>query len=226
MSTDQPLGPGYPAISDGYNQMWDLGAGAANNRTTLSANTGQWPNIIKCNVIGTNIVPSGDPVPIRFYYQYGGFLSNAVYQIYFDADSNPNDTNEILSLTGSLTNTGVSSVLIANAALDTSAVAPGVYKVLTKINAGGLTRMLYAPELVEILPAQTAPTLDIASLNPMEVLVGVNAISGQRVAIQISSDLQNWFPLTTNLMTSSRWVYTNTPPANAVFLFYRAALTP
>src|SRR6266481_1966875 len=40
LSTDQPLGPGYSAISDGYNQWWDFGAGTANNRTGLSSNSG------------------------------------------------------------------------------------------------------------------------------------------------------------------------------------------
>jgi hypothetical protein len=47
-SADQPVGQGFPAIRDGYNQAWDLGAGqTAGSRTALASNNGNWPNVIK-----------------------------------------------------------------------------------------------------------------------------------------------------------------------------------
>lgn len=58
-STDQPVGPGYPAIRDGYNQTWDLGAGQTGNRNSLPSNNGNWPNVIKLNVVSTNTAPQG-----------------------------------------------------------------------------------------------------------------------------------------------------------------------
>src|SRR6266478_3939615 len=54
LSTDEPLGPGTPAIVDGFNQYWDFGAGVANNRTALTTNDGSWPSLIKFARTETN----------------------------------------------------------------------------------------------------------------------------------------------------------------------------
>jgi len=62
-SNFQPEGSGNPAIRDGYNQAWDLGAGQSQtaNRTFLTPNNGNWPNVIKYNLISTN-QSSKDPM--------------------------------------------------------------------------------------------------------------------------------------------------------------------
>jgi hypothetical protein len=225
LSAEQPLGPGFPAINDGYNRKWDLGAGISNNRVSLGSNNGQWPNIIKCNVSGTNVVQAGDQVAVTFYYQYGGGFSNAQCRVYFDADFNPNSFDEILVFEGSLTNTGVDRVVVKNAGLNTALVSPGSYNVLVEIASGSQTRFAYAPEPVTILPSRVTPSLDIA-VGPPEIIVGVNGASGQRIALQVSSDLQNWLSVATNALTSNRWIYTNTSAADDGRLFYRAELLP
>src|SRR5262249_36319605 len=56
LSSEQPLGPGNPAIKDGYNQRWDLGAGNSGNRTAVGANDGTWPSLIKFDRLETNPV--------------------------------------------------------------------------------------------------------------------------------------------------------------------------
>jgi hypothetical protein len=225
-SPDQPVGPGYPAIVDGYNQWWDFGAGTSSNRTPISSSTGEWPNIIKLNLTGTNVVTAGNAVIAKFYYQYGGGFSNVGFQVYLDPDGNPFNSNATLVLQGSLPNTGLSSVYAVTTNFLTSTVGPGTYKMYATISDGLLTRYLYAPELVQVIPGSQAPILDIALLSGTNYAIGVNGAPGQTVALQTSTDLHNWLPIATNVLTSSRWVYTNAGPAAGAALFYRAVVSP
>src|SRR5688572_26736107 len=57
-SASQPASAGTSRIRDGYNQVWDFGAGLSNNRTALSANNGNWPNPLRFNLAGTNLMRS------------------------------------------------------------------------------------------------------------------------------------------------------------------------
>ena len=61
-------------------------------------------------------------------------------------------------------------------------------------------------------------------LNSTQFRIGVNGVSGQTIALQVSTDLQTWLPVTTNTLAGSRWTYTNSLPAN--MQFYRAVLSP
>jgi hypothetical protein len=78
--------------------------------------------------------------------------------------------------------------------------------------------------LVDIISSQQPPILDIAQLSATQFRIGVNGMTGQSIVLQASPDLHNWFPIVTNTLTSSRWTYTNSLPANQ--LFYRALLSP
>jgi len=224
LSTNHPVGPGYPAISDGFNQWWDFGAGVAHNRSALSSNSGQWPNIIKLDVVGPNVVTAGELVSTKFFYQAAGTSSNIVCEIHLDAGFNPYGGKSVIIRKFPLINSSSNSVFIANSSISTSNATPGTYAVYTKISNGTHTRYLYAPELVQVLPAQQPPILDLMALNETRFGIGINAAVGQTIVLQSSTDLQSWMPIATNTLATGRWVYTNNPPVNQTRQFYRAIL--
>jgi len=227
MSTDRPLGlPSDPAIVDGYNQWWDFGAGHSANRTLLPANNGTWPNIIKFDVMGTNIVTTGQMISTKFYYQYGGASNSLTAQFYFDGDLNPYNTNSTFVTQIPLPNTGIASVHYDGVNLATTNVPPGVYAIYGRISDGVHTRYLYAPELVEIVSSQQPPALGIGKVNGTQFVIVVNGGFGQTIVLQSSTNLQSWMPLTTNTLTTDSWNYTNNTPQSVSKQFYRAMLLP
>jgi hypothetical protein len=224
LSTDRPLGlPSDPAVVDGYNQYWDLGAGMNPNRTALPANNGIWPNVIKFDVTGTNTVTAGSVISSTLYYQYAG-SSNLTLQIFYDHDLNPYNSNSVPIVTLQPPATGAGSVMeYSNLGLSTTNVAPGMYSIYAKISDGRHTRYLYAPELVQIT-SFLPPVLDITVSGHAKYIIGITGVAGQTNVLQSSSDLQNWTPLATNILTTSRWTYTNSTAAS--LQFYRAAVVP
>jgi hypothetical protein len=227
LSPDRPVGAGFPAIRDGYNQWWDLGAGTASNRTALPANNGAWPNLIQLDRTATNPVVQGEAMPLTFYYQWArSNTAPATLGLYLDDDWNPLNANETLVGQIALPDTGAGFVGFAttNLTLCASNAAPGWHAVLGKITGAGQTRFLYAPQRVQVLSSRQPPVLDIARTEPGQYRIGINGLAGQTVVLECSPDLQTWFALATNTLTASRWDHTNAVPDEAGARYYRGVL--
>jgi hypothetical protein len=225
-STNQPMGAGFSAIVDGYNQRWNFGAGSDANRTLLPSNRGTWPNLIQFKVIGTNVVTAGQMIATKFYYQYGGDASNATAQFFFDSDFNPYNTNSTPIAEISLPNTGVNSVYTDSVNLTTINVPPGVYAIYGKISDGAHTRYLYTPEMVQIVASPSLPVLGAIQLGASQFVIGVSGGASGSLVLQTSTDLQTWLPLATNTLTTGGWNYTNNAAPNVSQQFYRVVLLP
>ena len=223
------MGPGFPAIRDGHNQVWDFGAGTPTNRTALSSNSGTWPNLIKLNRTDTNQVVQGQTVSVKFFYQWAQpSTSMATLSFYLDNDFNPLNSNQNLLKQMAVPGNGAASVSYATVSLTLAATnaSPGYHALYGKLTGGGMTRYLYAPELVQVISSRQPPTLDIAKLSTSQFRIGVNGVTGQTIILQGSTNLTTWLPLATNTLAGSRWTYTNTPPASPGQHFYRAVLGP
>jgi len=226
-STDRPVGPGYPAIREGYNQWWELGAGTSSNRTALLANNGHWPSLLKFNRTTTNQVAQGETMPVAYYYQWARSNAElATLSLYLDDDWNPLNANQTLIAQTALPATGAAFVghAATNLTLLASTATPGWHAVLAKITADGGTRYLYATEPVQVVPSRQPVVLDIVKVGSTRYRIGVNGLPGQTVIVQSSTNLQAWSDLATNTLAVNHWDCTNAPPAEADTRFYRAIL--
>ncbi len=223
LSTNRPAGPGTSRISDGVNQLWDFGAGIFNNRTLLPANNGNWPNVMKLNLTGTNVVAFGQSNTVNLYYQWGRpAASNATIGLYLDDDYNPYNGNERLLRQWTAAGTGTAQVDSGSFgfSIEATNATPGRHPLYARITGGGRTRYLYAPERLTVFSSFEPPRLDIAR-NGSGARVEVLGIPGQRFVFQSSANLRAWQSLSTNWLSTNSWSYTANPAGPR---FYRAFL--
>lgn len=210
LSLDAPAGSGSDQLALGYNQRWDLGAGVGPNRTALPNNGGNWPNIIKLGLAGTNSMTLGHSNAVTLYCQWAKpATSNATIRLYLDDDFNPWNGNERLVREATAVGTTANELGAGTVGFEVTAAnaVPGVHSIFAKITGGGRTRYLYAPELLTVVPSAEAPTLAVARGAGLQVVIGVSGVPGQRVVLQATSDFQIWQPLATNVLTSADWIY-------------------
>lgn len=227
LNTNSPAGSGQPAIRDGFNQSYELGAGMNDNRTALPSNTGEWPNLIRLNRTTTNAVAQGQDTPLKFYWQWACATTNtATVSVFLDDDQNPFNTNQCLlgQFLAPATGDAAVSFTTVNVTLAATNAPLGRHTLFAAITGGDRTRYLYAPEVIDVLPSTQPPMLDIAQAEAGEILVGISGVAGQTFVLQTSTNLLDWPPLATNTLTASRWVHTNGPPVDAAARFYRALL--
>ena len=223
-SANRPAGPGTAQVRDGFNQYWNLGAGTSNNRQHLDSNNGNWPNAILVNAQGTNIVAFGGSLTNEVHWQWEKPAGNSGEMSFFiDDDFNPLNSNSRLLKTVTFGATGTLNVDSGSVSLPINAgnSTVGYHVVYTKITAGGRSRYLYAPEVIDVFPSFDPPALLLSKPND-QAQVTVNGQTGQVVIIDASSDLASWGPIATNRLAANQWILS--PPAGQPKQFYRARL--
>lgn len=226
LATNQPAGPGTSRVKSGYNQKWDLGAGLGANRTALPANSGDWPNLIKFNLAGTNLMAQGQSNSVTLYYQWAKpAASTATVSIYLDDDFNPWNGNEQLVQQMNVAGTTSSNVGFAGVDIHVAAAnsTPGIHAVFAQITHDEHTRYLYAPELLTVFSSFQPPTLELVRASASQMRLDVNGLPGQRVVLQTTADLMTWKSIATNWLTTTRWSIVP-DPQNEGRQFFRAAL--
>ncbi len=230
-SSLEPAGAGKGRIVDGYNKIWDLGAGLAavpaTNRATLPFDNGLWPNLLRMDLTGTTSVVMGASFPAGFYYQFGANTSAvAAVQFYLDRDSNPYNGNETMLYSTSLPGTGTNSVMHGVSTLTPNAgvTAPGSYRVFARISDGARTRYLYAPQKVLLTPNVQPLVLVGAMVVSNQLQFTVLGTPGQTVIVQGSTDLVSWVSLRTNVMPGETLPFADPDSSFIPGRFYRAVV--
>lgn len=209
LSSDEPAGPGNGSIRDGYNQIWDFGAGSSTNRHALPSNSGAWPNIIKFDLLTAQPVVQGDNVSLNYFFQFNQLASeNATVDISLDNDANPYNGNQGAVFHAVEAGTGT-NVMQRQFVLNTSNITPGQYYVYAQITYGTHTRYLHAPGKLVIRVPQS---LDITQAGDQVIITwSTNALG---FALESTAELlvaDSWFPVEpAPLVVNGRNTVTNT----------------
>jgi hypothetical protein len=227
LSSLEPAGAGNGRISDGFNKVWDLGAGLAANRTALPVNNGSWPNLIRLNLVGTNRFAIGAPIPLAFYHQYAT-VTSAVATVRFslDSDLNPYNGNELHIAQTALSGTGTNKVFFntLSLTLDPATTLPGTYNLFARISDSTHARYLYAPQELVLEPSRLPPVLGADVVASGQFRLTVLGSPGQTVVIEASTDLVQWLALVTNTLVGTTLDFTDPDSVNYPRRFYRAML--
>lgn len=225
-STNEPAGAGKGRIRDGFR---DLTVAVPTNRVALPANNGAWPDIILLNPGSSNAVPVGQAMPCAFTYQSGSNQNaSATLNLYLDADLNPYDTNEIAVLQTTLADTGTNNLVSTNLNFqaDPAVVAPGSYRLFARITENNHSRYLYAPGRVTLTASTLPPWLVPLEVNANQFHFAIHGYTGQRIITQVSTDLTNWTPISTNTISTGNVDIFDGPVTGQSKQFYRAVLSP
>jgi len=212
LSTNKPAGSNTDMIRTGYNQHWDLGAGSTNNRTALPTYSGRWPNPIKVALLGSSVIQYGQSNSVGFYYQWARPSSeSALAEIFIDTDHNPFNGNERLLGQMQVPGTGQTQVnyRIVPFTVSSAESAPGTRYLFVKMTDGSRRRYSYVPQALSV-QSGGPPQLVITRAGSSTVAIDVYGTVGQRIVLEVSTDLSVWQPRATNVLSSSVWRYTET----------------
>jgi hypothetical protein len=227
LSSAEPAGTGNGRIRDGFNQNYSLGAGQSINRIALPVNSGAWPNPILLTHTATNPLPAGSAFDFTFSHQSGtNQAANVTLQLFLDRDANPWSGNETLLYGEVLGDTGSNATVSVTrtAQTDTAYLAPGTYRLLTKLSRDGHTRFLYASAPVSLTPSVAAPSLAALGVTNGAFALHVAGFAGQTIVTEASTNLEEWTAIATNTLSGNGFDLVDTQAAATPARFFRAAL--
>lgn len=223
LSSFQPAGA--DEVVDGFNQVWDFGAGVSPNRSSLTS-SGEWPNLIRCGRSGSGSVAVGQELGLDLYYQAGATETGDVgVEVLLDVDTNSWNGNEVVIDGGVLAKTGTGGVAMASVSVDPGMTALGTYFVALRLEDGTKSRTLYAAEMVEVVEAMP-PAIDGATVRVEGGLMKFSVIGmlGQTVIVEATDDFVGWEEVGTTTLGADPWEFSDAETGMHPERFYRVIL--
>jgi len=229
LSTAEPAGAGLGRIVDGYNQMWDLGAGVSANRSSLPTPVDPWPNLIVARRTTADELQAGDSLPLVVQYQSEVTgVGDPTLTLLLDPDPNPWNGNEIELSSELLTGSGFASVLSATPAPVLPAESTGSFYLLARLTEDGRSRYLGLREPLSIAAAAIPPTIASGSLRLESGLFTftIDGSPGQSVTVQAATTLDDWQTIDTVVLGSPSEDFSDPDTASFERRFYRVGEAP
>ena len=223
-----PAGVGTNRVRDGFNGAWNLGGDLVSNRTALASNSGLWPNVIRCQRTGTAAVVAGGAFDLAIHYQAGTSTSGtAGLTILLDPDANPWNGNEFPINAGTLARTGPNGVGFAEVPVNTATTPTGTYRVAVRLADSIRERVLYASSPVEIVAAHQPPSIQENTVRIEGGLLRftVRGSTGATLSVQAAQNLVDWVEISTRIMSSDTWEFSDPDTAAYPARFYRVGET-
>lgn len=229
LSSATPAGSGTDAINQGYNRLWDLGAGTAANRSLVTGKNSLWPSLVTARRTSPASLPAGTAFNLELRYQSDDSSAGApVLTVTLDPDANPWNGNEIAIDTRSLTASGPADVLTSNLALTVPQALTGSYRIGARIQQSGRTRHLQAAGTLLVTPALPPPSIDRSTLGFSGGLFKFTVLGtpGQSVQIEAAETLDDWQGIATRTLDSATWSFSDPDTALHPKRFYRVVPGP
>jgi hypothetical protein len=224
LSNASPVNSASGTIVDGYNQMWDLGAGVSANRDSLPTPVDPWPNLIIAKRTTSGPLTAGGQIPLQLHYQSEvTTVGDPTLTLLLDPDPNPWNGNEILLSSETVVGSGFNSVLTVNPNPLIPAMISGSYRLLARITEGGRTRQLHLQDALQIDPATTPPSIVSGSMRFESGLptFTISGIPGQQIIVQAASTLNDWQTIATPTLERSTEDYSDPGATGMPRRFYR-----
>ncbi len=229
LSIATPAGAGTDPIHQGYNRLWDLGAGISANRSLVTGKNALWPSLVTARRTSPASTPAGTAFALELRYQSDDASAGApVLTVTLDPDANPWNGNEIAIDTRPLTASGPATVLTAHLALIVPPALTGSYRIGVRIQQSGRTRHLQAAGTLFVTPALPPPAIDRSTLgfSGGRFTFTVLGSPGQSVRIEAAETLADWQGIAIRTLDSATWIFSDPDTALHPKRFYRVVPGP